>query len=135
MKNRIFNYIVFGVIGLAVFGILSQIIYNPAVFFKGIAITLGIAAVIFFVVKLIYKPSPAKREQRAFIKAAKKSAKRKQQNVAIPQNRMKMKTTPKKTSTLTPIKSARALRKKKDQPQLTVIEGKKGKKKNRASFL
>lgn len=133
LKNRMFSYIVFGLIGLAVIGLLSKVIYNPAGFFKGIAIMLGVAAVVFLLVKLLYKPSPAKREQRAFIKAAKKSAKRNQQKDPTPQNRMKLK--PKKKSNLTSIKSARRLRKKNERPQLTVIEGKKGKKKNRASFL
>ena len=44
-------------------------------------------------------------------------------------------TKPKKNSNLTSLKKARALKKKSARPQLTVIEGKKGKKKNRASFL
>ena len=39
----------------------------------------AIGAVIFFLVKLFYQPSPEKREQRAFVKAAKRSVKRKQQ--------------------------------------------------------
>ncbi len=133
LKNRMISYIVFGVIGLAVIGLLSKIINNPAGFFKGIAIILGVAAVVFLLVKLLYKPSPEKSEQRAFIKAAKKSSKRKQQKDPKPQNRMKLKQ--KKKSNLTSIKSARRLRKKNERPQLTVIEGKKGKKKNRASFL
>jgi hypothetical protein len=139
LKNRIVNYIVYGVIGLAVIGLVSKVIFNPASFFKGIAIIVGIGAVVFLLVKLLYKPSPAKREQRAFVKAAKKSAKRKQQKDFSPQGRMKIKASkasnPKKNSNLTSLKKARALKKKSAQPQLTVIEGKKGKKKNRASFL
>jgi len=98
-----------------------------------------IGAVVFLLVKLLYKPSPAKREQRAFVKAAKRSAKRKQQKDFSPQGRMKIQasksTKPKKNSNLTSLKKARALKKKTAHPQLTVIEGKKGKKKNRASFL
>ena len=61
LKNRIVNYIVYGVIGLAVIGLVSNIIFNPASFFKGIAIIVGIGAVVFLLVKLLYKPSPAKR--------------------------------------------------------------------------
>ena len=139
LKNRIVNYIVYGVIGLAVIGLVSKVIFNPASFFKGIAIIVGIGAVVFLLVKLLYKPSPAKREQRAFVKAAKRSAKRKQQKDFSPQGRMKIQasksTKPKKNSNLTSLKKARALKKKTAHPQLTVIEGKKGKKKNRASFL
>ncbi|WP_428909089.1 SA1362 family protein [Niallia sp. Krafla_26] len=140
LKNRTTNYIVYGVIGLAIIGLLSKLFSNPAGFFKGIAIIIGIAAVVFLLFKLLYKPSPAKREQQAFRKAAKRSAKRNQKD-AKPQNRMMMKTQKKnqmkKKPNLTSIKSARALKKKNARPQLTVIEGKKGKskRKNRASFL
>ena len=113
LKNRIVNYIVYGVIGLAVIGLVSNIIFNPASFFKGIAIIVGIGAVVFLLVK--------------------------QQKDFSPQGRMKIQasksTKPKKNSNLTSLKKARALKKKTAHPQLTVIEGKKGKKKNRASFL
>ncbi len=126
MKNRISFYIVIGLIVLAVIGVASNLYTNPAGFFKGIAVMLVIGAVIFFLVRSFHKPSPAKREQRAFVKAAKRSVKR--------QNQKEPSQPKKKTGNLTSIKKLRA-RKNHSNPQLTVIEGKKGKKKNRASFF
>lgn len=89
---------------------------------------LVIGAVVFFVIQRLTNPGPEKREQRAFVKAAKRSTKRKQQKEAVSQNRKK-----KSSGKLTSIKKERI--KRKHTPELTVIEGKKGKKKNRASFL
>ena len=92
LKNRTTSYIVFGLVGLAVFGLFSKVFNNPVGFFKGIAIIIGVVAVVFLLIKLIYKPSPAKREQQAFRKAAKQSARRKQQKDPKPQSRVLMKT-------------------------------------------
>ena len=64
LKNRTTSYIVFGLVGLAVFGLFSKVFNNPVGFFKGIAIIIGVVAVVFLLIKLIYKPSPAKREQQ-----------------------------------------------------------------------
>ncbi|WP_394232924.1 SA1362 family protein [Niallia oryzisoli] len=126
LKNRISFSIVVGLIILAVIGVASKLFTNPAGFFQGIAVMLVIGAVIFFLIRRFYKPSPAKREQRAFVKAAKRSVKRlNQKEPSQPK---------KKQNNLTSIKKLRA-RKNQSNPQLTVIEGKKGKKKNRASFF
>ena len=81
-------------------------------------------AVIFFLVKRFYLPSPEKREQRAFVRAAKRSLKRKQQKESGKQTRK---------SNVSNITSIRA-RKKQTNNHLTVIEGKKGKRKNRVSL-
>jgi uncharacterized protein YacL len=130
LKNRITYSIVFGMIGLAVIGLLSSVVTNPAGFFKNIAIMLVIGAIVFLLIRILYKPSPAKREQRAFVKAAKRSIKKNQHKDGSQVLKKK------KHSNLTSLKKARALKRKKHStPQLTVIEGKKGKKKNRASFL
>ncbi|MDA6963058.1 hypothetical protein OSM87_25610, partial [Escherichia coli] len=64
-------------------------------------------------------------EQRAFIKAAKKSKRRFNNKETGSANGRKA-----SVGSLTSIKKA----KKKTSPHLTVIEGKKGKKKNRASL-
>lgn len=81
-------------------------------------------ALIFFLVRRFYNPNPEKREQQAFVKAAKRSVKRHQQKEPGKQT--------KKTnhSNLTSIKA----KKKQSNAHLTVIEGKKGKRKNRVSL-
>jgi predicted membrane channel-forming protein YqfA (hemolysin III family) len=123
MRNRTSFYIVAGLVSLAVLGIISQLIDNPGAFFRSIAIMVLIVAVIFFLINRFSKAGPQKHEQRAFNKAAKHSKKRFQH---------KDSSSPGKRTSIGSLSAAR--KKKKDTSHLTVIEGKKGKKKNRASF-
>jgi uncharacterized membrane protein YfcA len=125
LKNRISFYIVSGLIILAALGVAVSLISDPAGFLQRIAVIVIIGAVIYFLFQRFNRANPSKREQRAFVRAAKKSKKRfnhKEAGSAIG----------KKASigSLTSIKKS----KKKSSPHLTVIEGKKGKKKNRASL-
>jgi hypothetical protein len=78
-----------------------------------------VGVVIYFVVKRFYQSSPVKNEQRAFIRAAKKTKKK--------VHRKKPDENSKQLAKLTSIR-------RKSSAHLTVIEGKKNKKKNRASF-
>jgi hypothetical protein len=127
LKNRITFIVFMGLIILAAIGLLSKLITDPAGFFTGIAITILTGAVILIVVLRFYKPSPEKREQRAFVRAAKKSIKRHKDTTSSITGRKASK------SNVKPLKKAKAVRSKSNL-HLTVIEGKKGKKKNRASF-
>ncbi|CAM3804230.1 hypothetical protein D1970_14870 [Mesobacillus zeae] len=123
MYNRTSFYIVLGLIILAGIGVTQSLVSDPIVFLQTIAGFVLIAAVIFFIVNRFYKANPMKQEQRSFHKAAKQSKKRFQ---------TKSQPLTSKRSSVGSISAAR--KKKKDAPHLTVIEGKKGKKKNRASF-
>lgn len=127
MKNRTSNLLVAGLIILALIGILGMFIANPTGFLQRLAVIGIIGAAIYFVVRLIFfKANPRNKEQRAFLKAAKQSKKRLQKKAGDPS----MRSSP---GTLASIrKSSKA--KKKTSAHLTVIDGKKGKKKNRASF-
>jgi Zn-dependent protease with chaperone function len=130
MKNRFVTYAVAGLIIFAVIGAFSSLITNPMAVLKGLAFMIVTVAVILLLVKLFYKPSQGKREQRAFIKAAKRSKKGKGNRTS-----MKMKSKPaQKQSSVTSFKKMRIRKKSNSNPNLTVIEGKKGKKKNRASL-
>lgn len=100
-------------------------ISNPAGFFKRIAVILLIGAGIYFIFRRFYKASPGKREKQAFVRAAKKSKRRFQQSETAKGSNRKTNSGP-----LTSIKKPR----KKSSTHLTVIEGKKGKKKDRASL-
>src|SRR3954447_11829806 len=124
LKNRISTFIVVCLIALAALGMVSLLVSNPSGLLLKLAIMIATGAVIFFLVKRFYLPSPEKREQRAFVKAAKRSLKRKQQKESGKQTR--------KTN-VSNITSIRA-KKKQTNNHLTVIEGKKGKRKNRASL-
>ena len=124
LKNRISTFFVVCLIALAALGIVSLLVSNPSGLLLNFAIMIATGAVIFFLVKRFYLPSPEKREQRAFVRAAKRSLKRKQQKESGKQARK---------SNVSNITSIRA-RKKQTNNHLTVIEGKKGKRKNRVSL-
>ncbi len=124
LKNRISTFFVVCLIALAALGMVSLLVSNPSGLLLKFAIMIATGAVIFFLVKRFYLPSPEKREQRAFVKAAKRSLKRKQQKESGKQTRK---------SNVSNITSIRA-RKKQTNNHLTVIEGKKGKRKNRVSL-
>ena len=126
LKNRTSYYIVLGLITLAVIGVTGSVFANPTGFLKRIAIVVIVGAAIYFVVKRFYLTKPEKRDQRAFVKAAKKSKKRLLQKDTNPN--------PRRTSGTVTTMKKNVKPKKNSGAHLTVIEGKKGKKKNRASF-
>jgi uncharacterized membrane protein YcjF (UPF0283 family) len=128
MKNRFITYAVAGLIIFAVIGAFSNLVTDPIAVLKGLGFMIVTVAVILLLVKFFYKPSQGRREQRAFIKAAKRSKKGKDNRSA-----MKSKSTQKQSS-VTSFKKMRLRKKSNSNPNLPVIEGKKGKKKNRASF-
>lgn len=120
--NRSSMFIVTGLIILAVFGLVTGILKNPVGILKGLTITALIVAALYFLVTRFSAAGPGKQQQRAFHKAAKRSRK-KYQSKDLNASSKKSK-----------IRSLASARKKKDASHLTVIDGKKGKKKNRASF-
>jgi hypothetical protein len=119
LKNRTSSILLFTLILFAIIGLGSNLLENPVEFFKRIAIMVLIGLSIFFLFKRFYKQSPNRKEQRAFLKAAKRTKKK--------INRKKSDDPAKQLTKLTSIR-------KKSSAHLTVIEGKKNKKKNRASF-
>ncbi|MFD2446026.1 SA1362 family protein [Bacillus sp. CGMCC 1.16607] len=121
LKNRTSSIFAISMILLALIGVVSSLVQNPAAFLQRIAVMILIGLTIYFVFKRFYKPSPAKKEQKAFLRAARKT-KRKVHRKKTDEGT--------KTHTLTKLTPIR----KKSSAHLTVIEGKKNKKKNRASF-
>lgn len=130
MKNRTSSVIIGGLIVLALLGVFSSISTDPLNFLKSIAIMVIISAAIYFLVRRFSNSSPQRKEQRAFLKAAKKSKKRLQQKSGVSNARS---SAPGTHGTLSNLRKPTKL-KKKPPAHLTVIDGKKGKKKNRASF-
>lgn len=115
-------------ISLALIGIFSILVANPTGFLQGIAGIGLVGIAIYFIVRLIFKANPQKKEQRAFLKAAKQSKKRLQKKGT--DSHLKRST----LGMLTTLKKSSKSKKKTTTAHLTVIDGKKGKKKNRASF-
>jgi hypothetical protein len=127
LKNRISGPLVGSVIVLGIIGLIGAFTSDPIGFLQSIAIFAFVGLAIFFIFRLIVSANPQKKEQQAFIKAAKKSKKRLQSKTGETQT--------KGTSfgSLASLKKSKKV-KKKSPVHLTVIDGKKGKKKNRASL-
>lgn len=125
MKNRISLLVISGLVLLAVLGVSTSMISNPAGFLRRIAVILLVGAVVYYIFQRFYRASPKKQEQRAFNRAAKRSKRR--FSHADTGKGSSRKANP---SSLTSIKRPR----RKSTTHLTVIEGKKGKKKDRASL-
>ncbi|NRG29719.1 hypothetical protein HRF69_21730 [Bacillus circulans] len=126
MKNR-FSLILFGsIIFLAFIGLTVNLIKNPSGFFLNIVVMVAVGGIIWFVYRHLSTSSPQKREQKAFLKAAKQSKKRLQTKDRSSSGQQQST----KTSSIKANKHKRS----KSTAHLTVIEGKKSKKKNRASL-
>ncbi|MEH7254901.1 SA1362 family protein [Neobacillus niacini] len=127
LKNRISVPLVGSVIVLGIIGIIGAFTSNPIGFIQSIAVFALVGLAIFFVFRLIVRANPQKKEQQAFIKAAKKSKKRLQSKTGEQQTKSSS------MGSLASLKKNKKI-KKKSPVHLTVIDGKKGKKKNRASL-
>jgi predicted tellurium resistance membrane protein TerC len=126
MNRRVMNGIVLAIILLGAIGLITTLVTNPVWLLKQIAIYAAIAGVIYLIYRLFFKKRMGS-EYASYAKAAKKSKRRFDDR----SNRV---------STIKNIAHAKkgtktsAIKKKKQPSHLTVIEGKKGKKKNRAFF-
>ncbi|RBW70595.1 SA1362 family protein [Bacillus taeanensis] len=132
MPNRFSQPIVFLVIGLAIVGLGATLITDPLQIVKMLFFAAIGVAVILFLYKWLIAPRMG-RTDSAYQRAAKQSKKRyKEKKQTIRQTRSK-------PSHLKVVKSkdqllrSKALKRKKEH-NFKVIEGKKGKKKNRALF-
>jgi len=116
MRGRSMYFILSSVILLSVVGFLTLLFNNPGSLLRSIFISAVIIGVIYFIARNVITTSASNRgEHRAFLKAAKTSKKR-----------IKRKEVSMKSST------SRGRKFRKEAVHLTVIEGKKGKKKSRA---
>ncbi|WP_175639762.1 SA1362 family protein [Metabacillus schmidteae] len=125
--NRRTNWIVMVIILLGVLGFVTTLVSEPLWLLKQIAIYAAIAGGIYLIYRLVSKKRMGK-EHSSYLKAAKQSKRRLD-------DRSKKGSNVRNISQVKKTKKASAIKKKKQQPShLTVIEGKKGKKKNRAFF-
>ncbi|CAH0345698.1 SA1362 family protein [Bacillus sp. CECT 9360] len=119
------NRIIYGIIALAVLGLASQLFHNPWSLIRSVLIIAVVVGIVYLIYKRLTKDKPEKKEQRAFLKAARQSKKRQKSTKAKRDN----------VANFSLAKSAKKSKiRKKSEANLTVIEGKKNKKKNRASF-
>lgn len=132
MNNQLASYFIAFMIILASIGLTGNIIANPSGSLKTFLIVLIVGGVFYLISRNFSnfsKENPKKREQDAFRKAAKHSQKKyKQQDPRKASYKFKMN----KAGNLQNLK--KAPRRTRSTSHLKVIEGNKGKKKNRASF-
>ncbi|OIK13791.1 hypothetical protein BIV59_04850 [Bacillus sp. MUM 13] len=129
MLNRSFSYVVYGIIALGFIGLFSKLAGDPLGFFKTALIWAAVAGAVYLIYKRLTKGKLEKKEQRAFIKAARKSKKRLKSKNSLPKDKGD------NIASFSLAKSSAKKRaRKKSEAHLTVIEGKKNKKRNRALF-
>ncbi|MFI8707365.1 SA1362 family protein [Bacillus sp. NPDC077411] len=134
MNGRSFMFALFVVIvGLAIFNLVSFTIEDPMGVVKNIAIMLIVVGVFYLLYKMLTSSSSSATNSQSSYKRAAKQSNRKygKQNVTPLSNNLLKKNAsdPKGKKVNTSF-----LKRKRKQSHLTVIEGKKGKKKDRASF-
>ncbi|MGM7721216.1 SA1362 family protein [uncultured Metabacillus sp.] len=126
MNRRVVNGIVLAIILLGAVGLISTLLSDPLWLLKQIAIYAAIAGIIYLVYRMVMKRKLGK-EYSSYARAAKRSKRRFDDRSSRGSNVRNIAHAKKSTKTS-------AIKKKRQPSHLTVIEGKKGKKKNRAFF-
>ncbi|MDX8046010.1 SA1362 family protein [Gracilibacillus sp. S3-1-1] len=132
MNRSIGSIVVYGLIGLAVFGLVTSLFTDTIGLLKSLFITLLIGAAIFGLVYFFFLRRRTPNELRKYRKAVKQSKqkyKNQQSNNGTNSSTVIRHTTSAKKAVTRPLKPT-----KRDASHLRVIEGNKHKKKNRASL-
>lgn len=109
------------IIGLAVFGLMAQLILQPARLFINLLMAVGIGIVIFFIFYLLFRSRISANEMKKYRKAVRQS------KAKYSKWGNQDKTAAKKQPSL-------IRKKRRNAAHLRVIDGNKSKRKNRASF-
>ncbi|MCD7033189.1 hypothetical protein LRR81_03030 [Metabacillus sp. GX 13764] len=127
MKRK-FNPFFLIISALGLYGLIDMLVHRPAVLFQQLAVIVVIGAVVYLLFRYFMKKQ-AGSEYSSYQKALKRSKRRgSEKQGAAPRNNI----SPIRRAS-SPV-SGRKKKQKQKQSHLTVIEGKKGKKKNRALF-
>ncbi|KKI92998.1 hypothetical protein WQ54_05665 [Bacillus sp. SA1-12] len=126
MNRRVVNGIVLAIILLGAIGFISTLLSDPLWLLKQIAIYAAIAGIIYLIYRMVMKRKLGK-EYSSYARAAKRSKRRFDDRSTRGSNVRNIAHAKKSAKTS-------AIKKKRQPSHLTVIEGKKGKKKNRAFF-
>lgn len=118
MKKQPSLYIISSLIILSVIGVIGKFIDNPVKFLQGVVVTGIVIGIMFLLIRKLVLNKPGNSEQKAFVKAARQSRKRLAQ----------------KGLDHSPRRPKPLVARRRSTAHLTVIEGNKGKKKNRAQF-
>jgi hypothetical protein len=131
MKSRFIRSVVLSLILLGCFGLLYTLFINPVHLIKQFVFILIFLSVFYLLYMFYMRKRLGGKEHISYIKAAKRSIRRYNERNHKQRSHLRSISSSKQ---LAAKKHLRSLQKRDNQPQLTVIEGKKGKKKNRAFF-
>lgn len=131
MNQKVYTSIFYGMIALALFGLIAELINDPAKLLQRILFIGLILLVLYFIYRVFTSSSSQRSQHDSYRKAAKQTVKKynTQKTSSVKKSFNKSKPTSRK-STSSPLLRKRS----KDSSHLTVIEGEKGKKKDRASY-
>ncbi len=129
LSRRVVQPLIYLLIGLAAIGFVWKMVTDPQGLFMQLLITAVIAAIMIFVVRKLMARRMG-QQSTSYQKAAKQSTKMKKKKATPRKNAPHLRVIPSKR--LSPRK--RSLQEDRKQNPFTVIEGRKGKKKNRALF-
>lgn len=129
LSHRVVQPLIYTIIGLAALGFIWRLFTDPMGLLKYLLITAAIAALVIFIVRKVMAKRMGKVNS-AYQKAAKQSSKLQKKRGATRKSASHLRVIPSKR--LVPKK--RPLNDDKKPNPFTVIEGRKGKKKNRALF-
>lgn len=127
------SIVFYAVIGLGAFGLISMILFEPGSLLRMILIYALIAAIIFGIYRFVMSRRGNSQENSAYKKAVRQSKKKYQPAKPSKSSKVrKIQPAQRKQAQRKPAKKAGAARL--NGPKLTVIEGKKGKKKKRMTL-
>lgn len=129
MFLRKFNWIILLVLGLAAFGFVMTLINDPMYLVKMALIFVAVGGLFYFLYKRFIAGRMGGQVSGQYKQAARYSAKKYQSNNTGPFKSKPVKPSPKPKANAS---FSKATKKRKNNHNLKVIEGKKGKKKNRA---
>ncbi|MFT4415620.1 SA1362 family protein [Fredinandcohnia humi] len=133
MNRRKSNIVIMILLGLGAFGFLYTLFTHPGSLLMQAGMIFLFIGIIYLLYKFVFVRRMGSKEYSAYLRAAKQSKRR---FTSQSQKKTQFSGTGIKKTSTTPTKKSTvsSINKKKKNTHLTVIEGKKGKKKNRALF-
>jgi hypothetical protein len=131
LKSRFFQIVVLTLILLGCFGLLHTLFINPVHLIKQFVFIFILLGAFYLLYMFYMRKRLGGKDYISYMKAAKRSIRRYNERNHKQRSHLRTVSSSKQLSAK---KSLRSLQKRDKQPHLTVIEGKKGKKKNRAFF-
>ncbi|GGM40151.1 hypothetical protein GCM10011351_27830 [Paraliobacillus quinghaiensis] len=126
-RHRKLSVWIYLIIGLAIFGLGSQLLTNTAAFLTNMLIMVGFTAIIFGAIYFFFFRKRTTNDLKKYRKAVKQSKKKYKNQATLSTSRMQV-------NKNKPLLNKKKQTNKAGTPNLRVIDGKKTRRKDRASF-